>query len=201
MSNLDIAKMITIDNSGMPKAPTIRQLQDKDLLTLYTRDTSPDKSMYIKECGVIYYLGDPKSPVRMRGLSDKECLKEAIQNYDLPKNYSIDVLVQRLIDKYRIENITEAGIALEALQRSIHLVSLGAVKINELLSKKLSEKLDNDAISSVLMLMDSVSKRVSEIPNLTKSLKIALDNLKTEEEEQIGRGGQIITSSMNAEEN
>lgn len=193
--------MLTIDNNGMPKAPDIRQIQDKDLLTLYTRDTTPNKMNYIKECGVIYYLGDPKSPVRMRGLSDKECLKEAIDNYDLPKNYSIDVLVQRLIDKYHLQNITEAGVALEALQRSVHLVSLGAVKINEVLGKKLANELDDENIGSILALMDSVSKRVSEIPNLTKSLKIALDNLKTEEEEQLGRGGQVITSSMNAEDN
>lgn len=201
MKDITIEKLITVDNNGMPKAPTVRQLQDKDILTLYTRDTTQDKRMYLKECGVIYYMGDPKSPVRMRGLSDKECLKEAIENYDLPSNYVIDSLVRRIIDKYYISNITEAGVALEALNRSIHLVSISAVKINDILSKKLAGEVNDENISSILTLMDSVSKRVSEIPNLTKSLKTAYDNLKTEEEELIGRGGQVITSSMNAEDN
>lgn len=201
MKDITIEKLITVDNNGMPKAPTVRQLQDKDILILYTRDTTQDKRMYLKECGVIYYMGDPKSPVRMRGLSDKECLKEAIENYDLPSNYVIDPVVRRIIDKYYISNITEAGVALEALNRSIHLVSISAVKINDILSKKLAGEVNDENISSILTLMDSVSKRVSEIPNLTKSLKTAYDNLRTEEEELIGRGGQVITSSMNAEDN
>lgn len=200
MKDISIEKLITIDNNGMPKPPNIRQLQDKDILSLYSRDTTPDKRNYIKECGVIYYLGDPKSPVRSRGLSDTECLKEAIENYDLPQNYTIDSLVRRLIDKYYISNITEAGVALEALQRSIHLVSLAAVKINEILNKRLSAAISDDEIAGTLIVMDSVSKRISEIPALTKALAIAIDNLKNEEEQEIGRGGQTILSSMNADE-
>ena len=79
---LDIDKLITIDQTGMPKAPNPRQLLDKDILMLYTRDNTPDKRKYIAECGVIYYLGDPKSPCRQRGLSDEESLREAIENFD-----------------------------------------------------------------------------------------------------------------------
>lgn len=200
MKDITIEKLITIDNNGMPKPPNIRQLQDKDILNLYSRDTTPDKRNYIKECGVIYYLGDPKSPVRSRGLSEKECLKEAIENYDLPQNYTVDSLVRRLIDKYYVSNITEAGVALEALQRSIHLVSLSAVKINELLNKRLSNSISDEEIASTLNVIDAVSKRINEIPSMTKALAIAYDNLKNEEEQVIGRGGQQVLSSMNADE-
>lgn len=200
MKDINIEKLITIDNNGMPKPPNIRQIQDKDILTLFTRDTTPDKRNYIKECGVIYYLGDPKSPVRSRGLSEKECLKEAIENYDLPQNYTIDSLVRRLIDKYYVSNITEAGVALEALQRSIHLVSLAAIKINELLNKRLSNSISDEEIASTLNIIDAVSKRINEIPAMTKALAIAYDNLKNEEEQVIGRGGQQVLSSMNADE-
>lgn len=200
MKDISIEKLITIDNNGMPKPPNIRQIQDKDILTLFTRDTTPDKRNYIKECGVIYYLGDPKSPVRSRGLSEKECLKEAIENYDLPQNYTVDSLVRRLIDKYYVSNITEAGVALEALQRSIHLVSLAAVKINELLNKRLSNSISDEEIASTLNVIDAVSKRINEIPAMTKALAIAYDNLKNEEEQVIGRGGQQVLSSMNADE-
>ena len=67
MNNITLEKLLTIDETGMPKAPTIRQLQDKDVLLLYTRDTTKDKRKYIAEVGVIYYLGDPKSPAKQQG--------------------------------------------------------------------------------------------------------------------------------------
>lgn len=200
MNNIILEKMLTIDETGMPKAPTIRQLQDKDVALLWQRDTSSNKDKYIAEVGVIYYLGDPKSPAKQQGLSDDESLKLAIENYNLPKGYKPDALVEKLIKKYYIFNITEAGVALEALQKSVHLVSLAAVKINEILNKKLSGDMNDEDISGTLALMDAVSKRISEIPNLTKSLNTAYENLRNEEEEQLARGGKQILSSMDADE-
>ena len=48
-----IDELITIDDSGMPKPPNLRQLLDSDIRDLYRRDKTKDKSMYIKECIVI----------------------------------------------------------------------------------------------------------------------------------------------------
>ena len=62
--------MLVIDDNGMPKAPGIRQLMDKDICALYQQDKSKDKSQFIKDCIVIYYMGDPKSPAKQSGLSD-----------------------------------------------------------------------------------------------------------------------------------
>ena len=200
MNNIVIEKLLTIDDTGMPKAPSIRQLQDKDVALLWQRDTSKDKYKYIAEAGVIYYLGDPKSPAKQQGLSDAESLKMAIDNFNLPSSYTPDSLVKKLIDKYYINNITEAGVALEALQKSIHLVSLAAVRINEQLNKKLSTTLVDEDISPILVMMDAVSKRITEIPALTKALGTAYENLRNEEEEQIARGGKTILSSMDADE-
>ena len=200
MNNIVIEKLLTIDDTGMPKAPSIRQLQDKDVALLWQRDTSKDKHKYIAEAGVIYYLGDPKSPAKQQGLSDAESLKMAIDNFNLPSSYTPDSLVKKLIDKYYINNITEAGVALEALQKSIHLVSLAAVRINEQLNKKLSTTLVDEDISPILVMMDAVSKRITEIPALTKALGTAYENLRNEEEEQIARGGKTILSSMLADE-
>ena len=111
VNGLVIDKLLTIDDTGMPKAPTLRQLQDKDVLLLWQRDASKDKHKYIAEVGVIYYLGDPNSPATQQGLSYEESLKMAIENYDLPKDYKPDSLVKKLIDKYYVRNITEAGVA------------------------------------------------------------------------------------------
>lgn len=201
MNNVVIEKLLTLDDTGMPKAPTLRQIQDKDIALLWQRDTTKDKRKYIAEIGVIYYLGDPKSPAKQQGLSDVESLKMAIENYNLPKDYVPDSLVKKLINKYYIQNITEAGVALEALHKSIHLVSIAAVRINEQLNRKLSGALADEDITSILTMMDAVSKRISEIPALTKALGTAYENLRNEEEEQIARGGKKILSSMDADEN
>lgn len=198
--NVVIEKMLTIDSNGYAKPPNIRQLQDKDVALLYGRDTSSDKRKYIREAGVIYYLGDPKSPPKERGFSDIECIKAAIENYDLPKDYMPDALVAKLVTKYYIQNITEAGMAIESLQRSVHLSTIAANRINEHLSRKLSGAIADEDISSILSLIDSVNKRVIELPNLTKALVTAHDNLRDEKEQQIGRGKQVVQSSMDADE-
>lgn len=199
--NVVIEKMLTIDDTGMPQAPTIRQLQDKDVALLWQRDTSKDKRRYIGDVGVIYYLGDPKSPAKQQGLSDAESLKMAIDNFNLPKDYTPDSLVSKLINKYYISNITEAGVALEALRKSIHLISIAAVRINEQLNRKLSGALADEDITPILTMMDAVSKRIAEIPALTKALGTAYENLRNEEEEQLARGGKQILSSMDADNN
>ena len=199
--NVIIEKMLTIDDTGMPQAPTIRQLQDKDVALLWQRDTSKDKRRYIGDVGVIYYLGDPKSPAKQQGLSDEESLKMAIDNFNLSKDYTPDALVSKLINKYYISNITEAGVALEALRKSIHLISIAAVRINEQLNRKLSGALADEDITPILTMMDAVSKRIAEIPALTKALGTAYENLRNEEEEQLARGGKQILSSMDADDN
>ena len=200
-NSLDIDKLLVIDNTGMPQAPGIRQLLDKDIALLWQRDTTKDKRRYIAECGVIYYLGDPKSPARQQGLSDKEALDMAIDQFDLPKDYVIDPLVKKLIDKYYIQNITEAGVAIENLNKSIHLISLAAGKINDLLNKKLTQNITEDDIPTVLALIDSVAKKITEVPALVKALGLAYENLRTEEETKLARGGMIISSSMDADQN
>lgn len=200
MTTITIDKLLTIDETGMPKAPTLRQILDKDVALLWQRDTTKDKRKYIAEAGVIYYLGDPKSPAKQQGLTDTEALQMAIDNFNLPKDYQIDPLVRKLIDKYYVQNITEAGVALEVLHKSIHLVSLAATKINDILNKKLSSAISDEDIASILTMMDSVSKRVVEIPALTKALGVAYENLRNEEEEQLARGGKQILSSMDADE-
>lgn len=201
MSNLDIDKLLVIDNTGMPQAPGIRQLVDKDIALLWQRDTTKDKRNYIAQCGIIYYLGDPKSPARQQGLSDKEALNMAIEQFDLPKDYVPDALVKKLIDKYYKQNITEAGIAIENLNKSIHLISLAANKINDLLNAKLTQNIVEDDIAGVLALIDSVAKKITEVPSLVKALGVAYENLRTEEETKMARGGMVISSSMDADNN
>lgn len=198
-NKIRVDKLLTIDNTGMPKAPDIRQILDKDVQLLWLRDKTKDKSQYIKEVGVIYYLADPKGPCKQEGLSDNEAIKRAIENFDLPVNYKPDLLVWKLAKRYYEAEITVAGAAVETLLRSIHNVVLAANKMNEMLTDKLNGTLSIGDSNTVIGIMDSLNKKTAELPNIMKALNTAKENLLYEEEQQTARGGVTILSSMTEE--
>lgn len=193
--------MLVIDDTGMPVSPTIRQLLDRDIRTLYTRDKSKDKKQYIAECIVIYQLGDPKSPARQSGLSEREALKYAIEQAGLNNDYIPDQLVLRLIKRYYDENITEAGRVVENILQTIHNINLGISQINRFLNEKLASPLDGDTIGVILTLVDNVKKQAGDIPSILKKLEEAKQNLLYEQQTELSRGGTAVLSSMDAEEN
>lgn len=199
-SKLLIDSLLIIDDNGMPKPPTTRQLIDRDIRELYNRDKSPDKKNYIAEAIVIYYLGDPKSPARQSGLSDPESLKMAIEQAGLDKSYIPDKLVLRLISRYYDENITEAGKVVENILKGIHNINLSIDVINSLLNEKLNTStITLEEVPNILSLIDAVNKKASELPSLLKKLEEAKQNLMYEKETELSRGGQTVLSSMDAE--
>lgn len=193
--------MLVVDDSGMPVAPTLRQLLDKDIRSLYTRDKTPDKRKYIAEAIVIYQLGDPKSPARQSGLSEAEALKYAREQADLPSDYIPDTLVLRLIKRYYEENITEAGRVVENILQTIHNINLGIGQINRFLNEQLATPLTADTIATILSLVDNVKKQAGDIPSTLKKLEEAKQNLMYEQETELSRGGNAVLSSMDAEDN
>ena len=195
-----IDSLLVIDDNGMPKAPTLRQLIDKDIRELYNRDKTPDKKKYIAEAIVIYYLGDPKSPARQAGLSDPEALKMAIEQAGLEKNYIPDKLVLRLISRYYNENITEAGKVVENIFKGIHNINLSIDVMNNLLNEKLNGVITLEEIPTIMSLIDNVNKKASELPSLLKKLEEAKQNLMYEKETELSRGGGTVLSSMDAED-
>ena len=199
-NKLLIDSLINIDDSGMPKPPTTRQLIDRDVRELYRRDTTKEKSQYIAECIVIYYLGDPKSPARQSGLSDPEALKMAIEQAGLKENYIPDVLVLRLIKRYYEENITEAGKVVENILKGIHNINLSVDVINNLLNEKLKSNPTLEELPNILQMMKSVNDQASAIPAMLKKLEEAKQNLMYEKETEISRGGSTVLSSMDAED-
>lgn len=199
-NKLLIDSLINIDDSGMPQPPKTRQLIDRDVRELYRRDTSKDKQKYIKECIVIYYLGDPKSPAKQNGLSDAEALKMAIEQAGLPADYLPDKLVIRLIKRYYNENITEAGVVVENILKGIHNINLIITNINELLNEQLKTNITIESVQSIVSMIDIVNKKSAEMPALIKALEEAKQNLMYEKETELSRGGGQVLSSMDAEE-
>lgn len=196
MKGLDLDWMLTIDETGMPQAPNIKQLLDRDVALLWTRDKTSDKIQYIKEVGVIYYLGDPKGPCLQEGLSEKESLKRAIENFDLPKDYQPDTLVWKLIKRYYNQRVGAAMENVIVLKKGLHNNTLAASKLNELLNEKLNEGASLETAGTIINLMDSLNKKVSDMPGLLKALQQAEENLLFEQEQTSGRGGEVVLSSM-----
>ena len=201
MKTVTIDSMLVVDDTGMPVPPTIRQLLDRDIRTLYTRDKTKDKKQYIAECIVIYQLGDPKSPARQSGLSEREALKYAIEQAGLNSDYIPDNLVLKLIKRYYDENITEAGRVVENILQTIHNINLGISQINRFLNEKLASPLDGDTIGVILGLVDNVKKQAGDIPSILKKLEEAKQNLLYEQQTELSRGGTAVLSSMDAEDN
>ena len=195
---LTIDTLITIDDNGMPQPPTTRQMIDKDVRMLYSRDKTKDKSRYIAECIVIYYLGDPKSPARQSGLNEVESLKLAIEQAGLPKDYTPDVLVINLIKRYYEQNITEAGKVVENMMQTIHNINLYVSQANNLLNEKLNGTITLEELNTISPLLDSFKKQASDIPSLLKKLEEAKQNLMYEKETEMSRGGVQVLSSMRA---
>lgn len=193
--------MLVVDESGMPQAPTIRQLLDRDIRNLYSRDRTPDKRKYIAEAIVIYQLGDPKSPARQAGLSEPEALRYAIEQAGLEKNYMPDSLVLKLIKRYYDENITEAGRVVENILQTVHNINLAIKQINNFLNEKLQGTMSTEEIGIILPLIDNVKKQAGDIPSLLKKLEEAKQNLMYEQETELSRGGNAVLSSMDAEDN
>ena len=183
----------------MPVPPNTAQLLDRDIRQLYSRDKDKNKQGYIKDCIVIYYLGDPKSPARQAGLSDAEALKMAIEQADLPKNYIPDTLVIRLIKRYYDENIGEAGRTVENILKGIHNVNLMISKVNDLLNEKLNTITDLAGVKEAIGLLDDVNDAAGKIPGMIKKLEEAKQNLLYEKETELSRGGVIVSSSMDAD--
>ena len=198
-NKLDITQLITIDDNGMPVPPNTAQLLDRDIRQLYSRDKDKNKQGYVKDCIVIYYLGDPKSPARQAGLSDAEALKMAIEQADLPKNYIPDNLVIRLIKRYYDENIGEAGRTVENILKGIHNVNLMISKVNDLLNEKLNTTTDLAGVKEAIGLLDDVNDAAGKIPGMIKKLEEAKQNLLYEKETELSRGGVIVSSSMDAD--
>ena len=201
MKTITIDSMLVVDDTGMPVPPTIRQLLDRDIRMLYTRDKSKDKKQYIAECIVIYQLGDPKSPARQSGLSEREALKYAIEQAGLNSDYIPDQLVLKLIKRYYDENITEAGRVVENILQTIHNINLGISQINRFLNEKLASPLDGDTIGVILSLVDNVKKQAGDIPSILKKLEESKQNLLYEQQTELSRGGTAVLSSMDAEDN
>ena len=202
MKTITLDSLLVVDDTGMPQPPGVRQLLDRDIRTLYSRDKTPDKKQYMAEAIVIYQLGDPKSPARQSGLSEREALTFAKEQAGLPDNYIPDSLVIRLIKRYENENLTEAGRVVENILQTIHNVNLLISHLNKYFNDQLAKPtLSGEELSVMFANIAAVKKEAGDIPSILKKLEEAKQNLMYEQETELSRGGNAVLSSMDAEDN
>ena len=74
--------------------------------------------------------------------------------------------------------------------------------MNDILNQKLSKRAEIDIASmgEILTLVDAVNKKAGELPSIMKKLEEAKQNLLYEKETEIARGGNTVSSSMDASE-
>ena len=82
------------------------------------------------------------------------------------------------------------------LKKGLHNNTLAASKLNELLNEKLNEGASLETAGTIINLMDSLNKKVSDMPGLLKALQQAEENLLFEQEQTSGSGGEAVISSM-----
>lgn len=204
VADIDLTELISYDERGYAYAPNIYQIQDKDVALLYQRDKgSPGdidgtlKLQYIKEAGVVYYLGDPKSPANQMGYSKVEAIKLAKSNYDLDAGWEPDDLILRLAKRYRECKMGVAGEALEAALRALHNSTLACNILNNILAEKMLSGLTDEA-AAVISTVTELGKIINILPNQIKTVEDAKQNLLLEKQTKYARGKVKVTNSMDA---
>jgi hypothetical protein len=201
----NINHLLSFDEAGNVKPLTTEQLLDNDVREFYQSYYLNDKlDQYRRECGLIFYMGDPNSPPMQEGLSDKECFERAKQEFKLPSMYKIPEHVQKLIDRYRKSEMTILHEAALSLEKSVHVCMVISDKYREVLQNKLHALSNSGDIETIAVigqvagLIQQLNKEVKDFPKLVEILKSAKEAIFADMEDTQLRGGVIMTESMNA---
>lgn len=158
------------------------------------------KKFAYKELGAVYWLGDFRSPGRMKGYEGKELIEDAIRNFELPENWVPDKTVNDLIKMYEAHvNGGVAGEVLTEIVSTFNLILQTVKKIRAKLQEKLLAPNITDAeLKDSIALQNQLLTIAAEIPKKIKDIALAKEMLKRieSEEAEIGRGDVTITSSM-----
>jgi hypothetical protein len=206
MKKFNLHHVLNFDSSGQVAPLTTEQLLDKDVRAFFVDyNNRNDLETYRKICGVIYYMGDPNSPPVQEGLNDDACLRRALHDFELPKDWLPTPLITNIIEKYRNSEYTILYTSAISLQRAVRTSITVADKYNELLTQKLmdintnvSNKDSLEATSAIVGMLQQIRKEIVEFPTLVDKLKAAQEAIVNESEDITLRGGAVMSDSMNA---
>ena len=165
-------------------------------------DVNGAKKYYaFKEFKYLYFVCSNDAYPRLKGLSEKETHRFALEQAELPDNYLPDIIMQEAMDFFVDSNsspaqeyITEL---LATINNSTKIVRFLRTKIDNVLSE-LETNFDDKKVSEIYSLQRDLLNMSSDIPKVVRGLGEALENLKKEESKSSGEvmyGGEAIPDS------
>jgi hypothetical protein len=153
----------------------------------------------IAELGLIWYCCNSNSPGIKQGLEGSELEKRGVEFFGLPSNWAADEEYTNAFNVYA-ETYASSGVA-----KAIRSVSKG-LKLSMSMTNSLISQLEKISSNKDLSIEDIASylKINKELMNVTSELPSTIEKLKDleklylleERKAKIGRGGVVITSSM-----
>lgn len=143
---------------------------------LWKRDKSKDKTIALRDLGVIYFLLDPRSDYMF--ISDYNDRLEAIKVQEgIPANWQPDAVLLRAMEVYKNLIQTTSSLLLEDTRALIDKVR---EQMKEIDLKAVDDK------GKPLYTLNTITSTIKQIPGLTKDLREAEEALAKEVEE-LGR--------------
>jgi hypothetical protein len=155
-----------------------------------------------KELLAVYYIADPRSQARKQGLSNNELLAYTKERCGLEPDWYPDDVVMRCIQMYANEIKNEISMkTLDDLWDSFKLADELILKMKA----ELQIEIKNQGIS--LARLNELSDSFTSLLTLSTKITAELEKLTTvktnvaaaERKMQLGRGNQVVTSSMRVE--
>lgn len=143
---------------------------------LWKRDKSKDKSIALRDLGIIYFLCDPRSDYMF--LSDYNERLETIKKQEgLPKNWLPDKDMLKAMEVYKNLTQTTSSLLLEDTRALIDKVRK---QMKEIDLKATDDK------GKPIYTLNTITATIKQIPGLAKDLREAEESLAKEVEE-LGR--------------
>lgn len=126
---------------------------------LHQRDKTKDKNKFIQELGFIYFFADPRSDYQYITDEDDR-ISAIIEGQGLPKDWSIDKLLQEAIDYYKTFSPTSA-LLLEDTRVAVDKLRVMLRNIN---------LEDTDDRGKPIYTLNTVVATIKQVPSLVKDL-------------------------------
>lgn len=187
------------DKPAIAIYPNIKKLLARDVGGKVTGDPDGRKKLYaFREMTYVYFKCDYRAYPAQHGLTENEAHLYAAKQANLGKDYKPDDLVLAICKQYTDEHLTQAKHSIKTLIRVFALNEKIVEKIEKNLRDSLQlETLSAPMITELLNYQNALIKIASDIPDIAKKLKTAMNLLEEEERvKEITRGGAEKLDSM-----
>lgn len=180
--------------------PLAKKILSRDRGGKYPHDKDGRLKLYaFKEFTYIYHRCDFAAYPSQHGLTPSEAHKYAVENSGLPSDYEPDEVVTAFMKQYEREHLSQAKHSIKTLNRIFSMGDRLVEKIEYNLNQTLTlPTLTREQISELLAYQKQLLEISTTVPQQVKKLREAMNALEEEEKiQQIIRGGEIMSDSMN----